>query len=835
LRGNASLSYFQKTREGTSVYKTSLRISLFVIILMLPWAAIHAAGLGKLTLNSALGQPLNAEIDVVASNSDEVQSLKAGIASRETYTHVGVSYESILSSIKASVALRANGTPYIKLTSAQAINDPFLIVLMELSWTSGRVLREYTVLLDPIESSVQDIAAPNTVRSYDLEESPLKLEAASVSSVAEQKKNIAKSPSGSSKQTANTYGPVNRGDTLSTIARQVMPAGVNLNQMLVALHRANRDAFIAGNMNLLRTGVVLTIPEQSEIIAIDAVTANKEVNLQVDDWRNYQGKLSALSRETPASRSISQSDQGQITASIEKKSSAVAEAPKEVLKLSSGTQLTETGSESTDSGLVDRLRMMEEDATARNLALKEANERVAMLEKSVQNLKHLLELKDSVLAQAQMNAESQTKAHNELAAMPSMVIDPAIENELKAEIDSPQAPGLPEEISVISPVTEPGETVVATNPAGMPEGEDSSWSDLIFAYIEYIAAISILVLLLILLMIKRRRAKLQQSEDDEETGRKDFSSTLRSRAAAVTGAQAAVADGYAASEYHDQDFDKDSDYYDENARYDEEIESSAESEPARDDEETEQEVAHANDITGDDFSGAEPQGEFDLTDETDADANRNDPSLDQSQLKGGDFDIDTDIEQAGEDSRLQDTDESIDSALAIDFDETAIHHDDADTAIEEKHSSMDFDLSDSAINLTEDAEDDKKSPESKQRISLMDDSADDATENESLDFEIPEGNLSGEANDESAPKVPELGLADINLDLDDQPRSEGSGAGSEEAANSEQWQEVETKLDLAKAYLEMDDKEGAKEMLEEIMQDGDAKQKKVAKKMLKGL
>lgn len=819
------------------MYKTSLRISLFVIILMLPWAAIHAAGLGKLTLNSALGQPLNAEIDVVASNSDEVQSLKAGIAPRETYAHVGVGYESILSSIKASVALRANGTPYIKLTSAQAINDPFLIVLMELSWTSGRVLREYTVLLDPIESSAQDIVAPSTVRSYDLEESPLKLESASVSSAVERKKNIAKSPSGSSKQTAKTYGPVNRGDTLSTIARQVMPAGVNLNQMLVALHRANRDAFIAGNMNLLKTGAVLTIPEQSEIITIDAVTANKEVNLQVEDWRSYQGKLSALSRETPPSRSISQSDQGQITASIEKKSSAIAEAPKEVLKLSSGTQLTETGSESTDSGLVDRLRMMEEDATARNLALKEANERVAMLEKSVQNLKHLLELKDSVLAQAQMNAESPTKAHNELAALPPIVIDPAIENELKAEIDSPQAPGLPEEISVISPVTEPGETVAAANPAGTPEGEDSSWSDLIFAYIEYIAAISILVLLLIFLMIKRRRAKLQQSEDDEETGRKDFSSTLRSRAAAVTGAQAAVADEYAASEYQDQDFDKDPDYYNENSGYDEEIESSSESEPARDDEETEQEVNQANDITGDDFSGGEPQGEFDLTDEADADANRNDPSLDQSQLKGGDFDIDTDtdIEQAGEDSRLQDTDESIDSALAIDFDETAIQHDDADTAIEEKHSSMDFDLSDSAINLTEDAEDDKKSPESKQRISLTDDSADDATENEPLDFEIPEENLSGETNDESAPKVPELGLADINLDLDDQPQSEGGGAESEEAVNSEQWQEVETKIDLAKAYLEMDDKEGAKEMLEEIMQDGDAKQKKVAKKMLKGL
>jgi pilus assembly protein FimV len=132
------------------VYKTSFRVSLLLIVLMLPWAAVQAAGLGKLTLNSALGQPLAAEIEIVTTSSDDVASLKASVATREAFAQAGINYESVLSAVKASVELRSNGNPYIKLTSPQAVNDPFLMILMELSWSSGRTLREYTVLLDPV-------------------------------------------------------------------------------------------------------------------------------------------------------------------------------------------------------------------------------------------------------------------------------------------------------------------------------------------------------------------------------------------------------------------------------------------------------------------------------------------------------------------------------------------------------------------------------------------------------------------------------------------------------------------------------------------------------------
>jgi len=91
------------------VYKTSFRVSLFVIILMSSWTTVYAAGLGKLILNSALGQPLNAEIDIVATNSDEVSSLKASVATREAFAQAGINYEPIFSSFKSSIESRTNG------------------------------------------------------------------------------------------------------------------------------------------------------------------------------------------------------------------------------------------------------------------------------------------------------------------------------------------------------------------------------------------------------------------------------------------------------------------------------------------------------------------------------------------------------------------------------------------------------------------------------------------------------------------------------------------------------------------------------------------------------
>lgn len=820
------------------MYKTSFRVSLFVIILMLP-AAIYAAGLGKLTLNSALGQPLNAEIDIVTASSDEVPTLKASIATREAFAQAGISYESVLSTVRISVESRINGNPYVKLTSPQAVNDPFLMVLIELSWSSGKILREYTVLLDPVESTAQNFAAASASPATQITTSRLEADKAT-----ETKGDFKPAARARGRDNARTYGPVSRGDTLSSIARRVLPPGVNLNQMLVALHRANRDAFIANNMNLLKAGAILNIPDQDEIAAIDTATASAEIKMQTNDWRQYQAKLATASRESSTTHTVSQSDQGQITTTIDKKSMA-ADAPKEVLKLSSGTQL-DKDDQAADSSLVDRLRMMEEDAIARNLALKEANERVAMLEKSIANLKHLLELKDSVLAQAQVNAESLPASTLKPEAQPPIAIDLPAETKIEPETHS--LPPQPEHGEIAQ---SPQEAMTAVSPVPLPVEEEQSPGliELLFEYMEYIAGASILLLLSMLLIIRRR--KKQFEDDDEEDIKKEgFSSTMRSRMAGMAGASAAAASAAA----DDDEPLAASDSGDEELTY-ENINSFPETADREDD------FDHGD--TGFVEHEASDEGTTDLIAEVTDDESGADPLLEEQPLNSAlveeapeddsepiesvsvasatdfsneiDFDLDTGSEEETKRALPQSSEEDEVSQLAedtgsLDYSLDAVAADAAsddgsiraattdanadqdEIVLEFDSASLDLDGENSAISKAD---------------SLQSDEPD--LISDAIDFEQPE------TASESAPEIPAVDLADINLDLEEPNQTEPVEQAADLETNSEQWQEVETKLDLAKAYQEMDDKEGAREMLEEVIRDGDAKQIKIAKKMLKSL
>lgn len=850
------------------MYKTSFRVSLFVIILMLPCAVIQAAGLGKLTLNSALGQPLNAEIDIVATNSDEVQSLKASVATRDAYTQAGINYESILSTVKASIESRTNGNPYIKLTSPQAVNDPFLMVLIELNWASGRILREYTVLLDPVEANTQNLAAANSNPAPIITTSRLDAERSPGIGKDNQAVRPSKTKSGSSSsQTKKTYGPVNRGDTLSSIARQVLPAGVDLNQMLVALYRANRDAFIADNMNLLKSGVVLKIPEAGEITAIDTSAAKAEIKTQIGDWRNYQGKLATISRESPASHKISQSDQGQITASIDKKSISASGAPKEVLKLSSGAQLLDKEGKIAESTLVDRLRMMEEDAIARNLALQEANQHVAMLEKSIENMKQLLELKDSVLAQAQIKAETVPRQPE---ARSPVTVGALAEKNPNPVMNAPQV----QEVPVIQPTTEKIIRDTAVNPPQSPETADRSLTDQLFDYIEYIGASLAIALLLALLFLKRRRDRLKDDVEEEDTTKEDFSSSMRSRMASMATAQTATPvtdlnqpaaeaeedltyaniNAYSETEEQDEAFDKETGSYEEYTEHIEKSDSNiaslskslAEDEllpnnsPQNVDADLKENFeADYNEFTDSSqkngSAGFSNEIDFDLGDEA-ADSKRN-LALEQS------FSTDSSVD---ENEKFPDDSESLkeanvsDYALEINFDESEQPLNSVNSneeSVEKNTEGLDFDSANSDIDLTEEVSANEiEIPEINDQSSSFDGTAEKyGLTDEPLEFDQPQEIATDTAESESLSKMPELELADINLDLEDSSPVEEKDEKANLNDTGEQWQEVETKLDLAKAYLEMEDKEGAKEMLEEVIRDGDTKQQKAAKKMLKSI
>src|SRR6185436_6416273 len=157
----------------------------------------------------------------------------------------GIEYSPTLVSLRV-VLDRRDGRPLLRLTSVRPIDDPFLDVIIELQWATGRLVREYTFLLDPPQYREKPPAAAAPAPSSAQVARPIPTPAPA----APEARPLPVRPSGDA---AGTY-EVKRGDTLGKIARENKPEGVTMQQMLVALYRANQSAFIRGNMNLVRAG-----------------------------------------------------------------------------------------------------------------------------------------------------------------------------------------------------------------------------------------------------------------------------------------------------------------------------------------------------------------------------------------------------------------------------------------------------------------------------------------------------------------------------------------------------------------------------------------------------
>lgn len=136
-------------RARGNVYMTNIRAVLLAAVLLFVPAAAYALGFGGIKLNSALNEPLDAEIDLLSATSADVNGLEVGLASRDTFLRAGIEFPQLLTKLKFLVQTRADGSPYIKISSHQPIREPFLNFLLDMRWKNGRIMREYTVLLDP--------------------------------------------------------------------------------------------------------------------------------------------------------------------------------------------------------------------------------------------------------------------------------------------------------------------------------------------------------------------------------------------------------------------------------------------------------------------------------------------------------------------------------------------------------------------------------------------------------------------------------------------------------------------------------------------------------------
>jgi pilus assembly protein FimV len=189
------------------------------------------------------------------------------------------------------------------------------------------------------------------------------------------------------------YGPIERGETLGKIANSVMPEGVTLEQMLVALYRTNPDAFIRKNLNLVRAGKILRVPDRDEVettVARDDAVREYRPMSPINAYRQYSPRRRGLFMEKRAAVS------GKITPKVEDK--AARGEPKDVVKLSKGEPAGAAAGTGKARSTAERIRMLEEEAVSREKSLAEANSRIAQLETTIKNMQKLAELRSPTMA-----------------------------------------------------------------------------------------------------------------------------------------------------------------------------------------------------------------------------------------------------------------------------------------------------------------------------------------------------------------------------------------------------------------------------------------------------
>ena len=441
----------------------------------------NAAGLGKLTVNSALGQVLNAEIDLVALQPGEEDSLSAHVASPEAFRDARIEYSPVLRSLRFSVEKRPNGAPYLKVTSQGPVNEPFVDVLIEVTWPAGRLQREYPILLDPPgyaqskpvpptvaaaptapstaaappakaapSAPAPSAQAPATTQAPAASTAPAPSGAPSASrELAASSGNRAAPAAPAAAPGSDTYGPVQNGDTLARIAENVKPASVSLEQMLVALYRENKGAFVNNNMNRLKTGQILKVPSTDEVQKIENKDATREYRTHVADWKAYRDQLASGAAAIPTRPESTNAASGRVSSAAVTPPPAANAPSGDVLRLSK----SEGGNAaSTRAGGQDRLNAMQEELTAKDKALRESQSRVADLEKQIRDMQRLVELKGGAPG----------KADNKVAvAPPPPATKPA--EAPKAEV-KPAEPPKPAPVTPAEP-TKPAVVAESSKPA----------------------------------------------------------------------------------------------------------------------------------------------------------------------------------------------------------------------------------------------------------------------------------------------------------------------------------------------------------------------------------
>jgi pilus assembly protein FimV len=433
------------------------------------FSSANAAGLGKLTVLSSLGQPLRAEIELTSVAKDEAGSLVVKMASADVFRQANIDFNPLLTSLRFTIDQRS-GRQYIRVTSSQAINEPFVDMLLELGSANGRLVREYTFLLDPADlraAQPAQVAAPISVPAASVSQSAPVIQPESRQPAPQLPvvKPVARAPAAKQEMAPKETGNqsdyhVKKGDTLAAIAGRVKPEGVSLDQMLVGLYRANPDAFSGNNMNRLRSGQILLVPTTEAAQGVSKNEAKNIVLAQAADFNSYRNRLAGMVANATANKAeeAKQSAGGKISAKVEERSTAASEA-KDKLKLSKAANASSP--EKTLGAATSA-----EDKIAKDRAVADANARVKELEKNVNDLQKILEVKSKDMAAAQQKQAESAASAKPVAVAPSSAT--ASTNNLKPETKPQPAVVMPPAPTAVpAPASATATAAASTPPAAV--------------------------------------------------------------------------------------------------------------------------------------------------------------------------------------------------------------------------------------------------------------------------------------------------------------------------------------------------------------------------------
>ncbi|NEV62373.1 FimV/HubP family polar landmark protein [Thiorhodococcus minor] len=932
------------------------------ITMVLAGTDVSALGLGGLRPQSALNQPFAGEIELRDARPDELDAVSASLATQAAFSKAGIERYYYLTRLNFTPDVNAQGKPVIRVSSKDPIREPYMDFLVEVVWPSGKLLKEYTILLDPPALS-QRASAP-AVRTARASSAAAGSAGASVASASGRSSYIPAPGDG-----FPVYvGPVGNGNGLWVVARNTAPAGATVAQTAMALYRNNQGAFIRGNINRLIAGKTLVIPSRAELFALDPAEAEREYTAALRGRAQYRAPLTDVSQAMAASqlRVTGAAQPARAPAPTASAPAVQASTAATSPRVQQDVMLALETSESTRQEtleLRDRIRELETQLADIQTLLQLRNAELARMQElktapgiigeprpetaqadvvpeSVEAALESLEeaataeaeaaAEETAVAAAQEESLDVTEAAEQALDAALAEEETAVEEEAASEevglipVPTPTEPPVVEEVvevaeAPVEPATPPTSTQPPT-PAVEPQEETSTWHSLLLplAGLAGLTAVGIMVFS----WITMRRRREEEGDDDElaaEDERYDTLDVTTEPRSALTGDAETVAatsgaddepmsepeslqtnegDGDSGvtmmsslsnfdAETDEADVLSEADIYIAYGRYSE-AQDLLKTELGRFPERLDikyklaESFAASRDLNS--LSAIMDEIQSSGGDQQDPEQwGKLQSQLEQLQSSGGAVPVapspGTELSAGSEDSldlgvedslsldlsdvqRSSDGQDSSDLLGDFDIDEEEPPREKPEQAAANKPPIIDLGIGDSELGndsfgdamtvAVDQAENDQRyssadTQDSEIELTLEEHKIEDVDELDSM-FDtdaIDEPTLARDEMEGGRPKDGDLGI----LGQTTSGASESSDGGlppdqesvpsdllsSQWQIDSGIWDETATKLDLARAYIEMDDKEAAREILEEVMSEGRDEQKSEAKSMLDGL